>query len=55
VARGWLWSPAVPADQIPVYAQLGTSRRPDLARHRGERSLVMEMMHQLGIAKEQRP
>jgi diguanylate cyclase (GGDEF)-like protein len=54
VAQGWLWSPAVPADEIPAYAEQGTSKRPDLARHRGERSLVMEMMHQLGIAKEAR-
>jgi diguanylate cyclase (GGDEF)-like protein/PAS domain S-box-containing protein len=54
VAQGWLWSPAVPADQIPAQAQLGTGAHPDVASHRGERSLVMEMMHQLGIAKEAR-
>jgi diguanylate cyclase (GGDEF)-like protein len=54
VAQGWLWSPAVPADQIPAQAELGTGEHPDIARHRGERSLVMEMMHQLGLAKEAR-
>jgi EAL domain-containing protein (putative c-di-GMP-specific phosphodiesterase class I) len=55
VAQGWLWSPAVPADEIPAHAELGTAPRPDVAQHRGERSLVMEMMHQLGLAKEARP
>jgi diguanylate cyclase (GGDEF)-like protein len=54
VAQGWLWSPAVPAAQIPRQAELGTGARPRTARHRGERSLVMEMMHQLGVAKEAR-
>jgi predicted signal transduction protein with EAL and GGDEF domain len=54
VAQGFLWSPAVPADQIPAQAQLGTGTRPRVNRHRGERSLVMEMMHQIGIVKEAR-
>jgi len=54
VAQGWLWSPAVPADQIPAQAELGTGAHPDVARHRGERTLVLEMMHQLGLAKEAR-
>ena len=55
VAQGFLWSPAVPADQIPAQAELGTGTRPRSATgHRGERSLVMEMMHQIGIVKEAR-
>ena len=34
-------------------AKLGTVRRTRApAAHRGERSLVVEMMHQIGIAKE---
>ena len=52
VAQGFLWSPAVPADEIPALAGLGTTSRPRLAGHRGERSLIDEMMHQIGIAKE---
>jgi diguanylate cyclase (GGDEF)-like protein len=54
VAQGWLWSPAVPADRIPAQAELGTGAHPRRTGHRGERSLVMEMMHQLGVAKEAR-
>jgi EAL domain-containing protein (putative c-di-GMP-specific phosphodiesterase class I) len=54
VAQGFLWSPAVPADQIPAQAALGTGTRPRVNGHRGERSLVMEMMHQIGIVKEAR-
>ena len=54
VAQGWLWSPAVPADRIPEQAKVGTGAHPRVASHRGERSLVVEMMHQLGIAKETR-
>jgi hypothetical protein len=30
----------------------GTGRRPRVGRHRGERSLVDEMMHQVGINQE---
>ncbi len=52
VAQGFLWSPAVPAAQIPSMAKLGTSNHPRTSGHRGERSLVVEMMHQIGIAKE---
>jgi diguanylate cyclase (GGDEF)-like protein len=52
VAQGFLWSPAVPADQISAYATRGLSGRTRDQRHRGERSLVMEMMHQIGIANE---
>jgi sensor c-di-GMP phosphodiesterase-like protein len=52
VAQGFLWSPAVPAEQIPSMAKLGTSTHPRSSGHRGERSLVVEMMHQIGIAKE---
>jgi len=54
VAQGWLWSPAVPADQVPALAELGTGAHPRRTGFRGERSLVMEMMHQLGVAKEAR-
>jgi diguanylate cyclase (GGDEF)-like protein len=65
VAQGFLWSGAVPADQIPAQAALGTGTRPRVtcersggeppgARQCGERSLVMEMMHQIGIVKEAR-
>jgi EAL domain-containing protein (putative c-di-GMP-specific phosphodiesterase class I) len=52
VAQGFLWSPAVPAALIPDMAQLGTGAHPRAGAHRGERSLVDEMMHQIGIAKE---
>jgi hypothetical protein len=41
----------VPAAEIPGFAQLGPDSRPRRRRHRGERTLVMEMMHQLGVAK----
>jgi diguanylate cyclase (GGDEF)-like protein len=54
VAQGFLWSPAVPADQIPAHAELGTGSHRRIDRHRGERSLVLEMMHQIGIVKEAR-
>ncbi len=52
VAQGFLWSPAVPAAQIPEHARLGIGAHPSIAGHRGERSLVDEMMHQIGIAKQ---
>jgi diguanylate cyclase (GGDEF)-like protein len=48
VAQGWLWSPAVPADQLLATAGLASAAHPSVARHRGERGLVEEMMHQLG-------
>jgi len=51
-AQGFLWSPAVPADQLPALAAIGTAAHPRVAGHRGERSLVDEMMHQIGIVKE---
>jgi EAL domain-containing protein (putative c-di-GMP-specific phosphodiesterase class I) len=51
VAQGWLWSRAVPADQIVGFDQLGPDSKPRRKQHRGERTLVMEMMHQLGVAK----
>ena len=35
-------------------ARLGTGAHPQIAGHRGERSLVDEMMHQIGIVKEAR-
>ncbi len=54
VAQGFLWSPAVPADEIPRQAELGTASRPRVRGHRGERSLVDEMMRQIGIVKEAR-
>ncbi|MBE2316297.1 EAL domain-containing protein [Solirubrobacter sp. CPCC 204708] len=52
VAQGFLWSPAVPADELHTFSAVATTAR---RGHRGEKSLVDEMMHQLGIAKETRP
>jgi diguanylate cyclase (GGDEF)-like protein len=52
VAQGFLWSPAVPAVAIAGIAQDGTVRPPRMARYRGERSLVDEMLRQIGFAKE---
>ncbi len=54
VAQGFLWSPAVPAHELHALPGIGTGKRPRSGRHRGERSLVDEMMHQIGIAKESR-
>jgi diguanylate cyclase (GGDEF)-like protein len=54
VAQGFLWSPAVPAEQVPAQAAVGTGARPRMNRLRAERSLVLEMMHQIGIVKEAR-
>ena len=51
-AQGFLWSPAVPADELPALAAVGTAAHPRIAGYRGERSLVDEMMHQIGIVKE---
>ena len=48
VAQGWLWSPAVPAHELAGFADQRAPRRSP--RHRGQRSLVDEMMHQLGRA-----
>jgi diguanylate cyclase (GGDEF)-like protein len=52
IAQGFLWSPPVPADGIPELASRGTIARPKRAKHRGERNLVDEMLHQIGFAKE---
>jgi diguanylate cyclase (GGDEF)-like protein len=52
VAQGFLWSPAVPADRVREFAVAGTAAHPRLKKHRGERSLIDEMMHQIGIPKE---
>jgi diguanylate cyclase (GGDEF)-like protein len=52
VAQGFLWSPAVPAAEVVALARVGTSAHPRIAGHRGERSLIDEMMHQIGIAKD---
>ncbi len=54
VAQGFLYSRAVPADRLPaVAAELAATRgqrcRPAF---RGERALVDEMMHQIGIPRE---
>ena len=54
VAQGFLWSPAVPAVAITGIAQAGTVRPPHLASYRGERSLVDEMLRQIGFAKEEK-
>jgi diguanylate cyclase (GGDEF)-like protein len=55
VAQGFLWSPAVPADQVVAVAATlngagghGATRAP----WRGERNFIDEMLHQIGIAKE---
>jgi diguanylate cyclase (GGDEF)-like protein len=52
VAQGFLWSPAVPAERVPELARAGTTAHPQAAAYHGERSLVLEMMHQIGIPKE---
>ena len=52
VAQGFLWSPAVPAGELRGLTGVATAAHPRVRGHRGERSLVDEMMHQLGIAKE---
>jgi hypothetical protein len=55
VAQGFLWSPAVPAAEIPdVAADLARAggHRATHAPFRGERSFIDEMLHQIGIAKE---
>jgi hypothetical protein len=44
----------VPAGRVPEFAAAGTAAHPRLAKHRGERSLIDEMMHQIGIPKEAR-
>jgi diguanylate cyclase (GGDEF)-like protein len=55
VAQGFLWSPAVPAHELHRLPGVTAGRvSRSRARHRGERSLVDEMMHQIGIAKESR-
>ena len=49
VAQGWLWSKAVPAEEIP--ALTGTAiidSHPVRANHRGQFGLIDELMHQLG-------
>ena len=52
MAQGFLWSPAVPAGELRGLTDVATAAHPRVRGHRGERSLVDEMMHQLGIAKE---
>jgi len=54
VAQGFLWSPAVPPEQLHGLKTIATKDHPRVRNHRGERALVDEMMHQIGIAKEQR-
>jgi diguanylate cyclase (GGDEF)-like protein len=54
VAQGFLWSPAVPAAEIPAHARRGIGAHPSVGVHRGHRSLVDEMMHQIGIVQERR-
>jgi diguanylate cyclase (GGDEF)-like protein len=53
VAQGFLWSPAIPEHDLAEFAARGTGLRPRLGKHRGERNLVDEMMHQIGIAREE--
>jgi diguanylate cyclase (GGDEF)-like protein len=52
IAQGFLWSPPVPAHEIPQLASRGTIAHQRRRRHRGERNLVDEMLHQIGFAKE---
>ena len=50
VAQGWLWSPAVPADEIAALTDEHHRLAPARRGHRGATSLIEEMMHQLGEA-----
>jgi diguanylate cyclase (GGDEF)-like protein len=55
VGQGFLWSPAVPADQlVPVAAELERAGGHGAvsAPWRGERNFIDEMLHQIGIPKE---
>jgi diguanylate cyclase (GGDEF)-like protein len=55
VAQGFLFSPAVPAEAFPaLVARMGAarSRRRRRPAFRGERALIDEMMHQIGIPRE---
>jgi len=55
VAQGFLWSPAVPADEVLGLAgelSRAGGHRATRAPWRGERSFIDEMLHQIGIAKE---
>jgi diguanylate cyclase (GGDEF)-like protein len=55
VAQGFLWSPAVPAEDVVRVAgelERAGGHRATLAPWHGERSFIDEMLHQIGIAKE---
>jgi diguanylate cyclase (GGDEF)-like protein len=55
VGQGFLWSPAVPADQlVPLAAELERAGGHGAASApwHGERNFIDEMLHQIGIAKE---
>ena len=55
VGQGFLWSPAVPAEEIAALArklERSGGHRATRAPFRGERSFIDEMLHQIGIAKE---
>lgn len=52
VAQGFLWSPAVPPEQLHGLTTVASAAHPRGRSHRGERNLIDEMMHQIGIAKE---
>lgn len=54
VAQGFLWSPAVPPEQLHALTTIGSSAHPRARSHRGEPGLIDEMMHQIGIPKELR-
>jgi EAL domain-containing protein (putative c-di-GMP-specific phosphodiesterase class I) len=49
IAQGFLYSPAVPAGELPMAVAATPGPR---AAYRGEASLVDEMMRQIGIEKE---
>jgi EAL domain-containing protein (putative c-di-GMP-specific phosphodiesterase class I) len=55
VAQGFLWSPAVPAEDVVRVAgelERAGGHRATLAPWHGERSFIDEMLHQIGIARE---
>jgi diguanylate cyclase len=55
VAQGFLWSPAVPAAELPGVVRHmapGARRRGARPRFRGEQSFIDEMLHQIGVPRE---
>ncbi len=53
VAQGFLWSPAVPGTEIAALASAGAPRRRSgRVQWRGERNLIDELLHQIGVPRE---